>query len=292
MDNVTRECVTHVFFYGDKQIYMRLRLLKEYPEDLLTSDVIKKNGIYNLQNTSKVSRELSSYIENIEKTGKKDKKTIRTGIRVIAAVAAIPVIFAALGAFGYYISTTYAVRTPTNIKESVVTTVESKDKSYFENIEYMGWTKSDATVDIKAAGWSVTYEDVYSWKIKKGCVVTDVYSDDNKTITLGISQGAPEPDRVKITNVKISVNVAEIILNKGSSVDLVVSVSGDYPNTCYLNCQTFTDLEKKWGVWVDDDPIKITITANSVDEGYVRFMMVDGETKECIGYTDIFVTVQ
>lgn len=96
VDNVTRECVTHVFFYGNKQIYMRLRLLKEYPEDLLTSDVIKKNGIYNLQNTSKVSRELSSYIENIENPGKKGKKAILTGIIVIAAVAAIAIIIGAL----------------------------------------------------------------------------------------------------------------------------------------------------------------------------------------------------
>ena len=124
-------------------------------------------------------------------------------------------------------------------------------------------------------------------------VVSNYYTESTKTVTLGISQGLPEPDDVKTTGAKISVNKTDIVLKKGQSVELTVTGSGDCPDTYHFSCNRYTDIQAEWGDWIDNNSATITLTGNnSNDTGYIRFTIVDGETEEAIGYTDIFITVQ
>ena len=160
----------------------------------------------------------------------------------------ILVILAALAAAGYYVSTTYAVGTTGNEKaltEDVVT--EPKDKSYFENIEYIGWSKVDAIADINAAGWKAECIEDYSAADKIGYVISDYYNDDSKTVTLTISKGALGDDDIKVTGAKLSVDKTDIILRKGESTKLTVSASGECPDTYYFSWGAFPDVSGEWG---------------------------------------------
>lgn len=237
--------------------------------------------------TSSTSNTTSSTTSVGTGNGIKKKSKLKTAIIVL-------VLLIILGAVGYYVSTIYGDGSTGNIKESTkAVDSEPKDKSYFENMEYIGWTKSDALSDIEAAGWSADCKDEYSWTEKKGLVVSNYYTESTKTITLGISQGLPEPDDVKITGAKISVNKTDIVLKKGQSVELTVTGSGDCPDTYHFSCNRYTDIQAEWGDWIDNSSATITLTGNSSsDTGYIRFTIVDGETEEAIGYTDIFITVQ
>ena len=219
-------------------------------------------------------------------SGGKKKSKLKVAIIIL-------VILAALAAVGYYVSTTYAVGTTGNEKaltEAVVT--EPKDKSYFENIEYIGWSKADAIADINAAGWKAECIEDYSAADKIGYVISDYYNDDSKTITLTISKGALVDDDIKVTGAKLSVNKTDIILRKGESTKLTVSASGECPDTYYFSWGAFPDVSGEWGEWITDNSAEITFTGNEVSAGYCRFYIYDSDTDECVGYTDIYVTIQ
>lgn len=219
-------------------------------------------------------------------SGGKKKSKLKVAIIIL-------VILAALAAVGYYVSITYAVGITGNEKaltEAVVT--EPKDKSYFENIEYIGWSKADAIADIKAAGWKAECIEDYSVADKIGYVISDYYNDDSKTITLKISKGALVDDDIKVTGAKLSVNKTDIVLRKGESAKLTVSASGECPDTYYFSLEAFPDVSGEWGEWRIDNSIEITVTGKEVSAGYCRFYIYDSDTDERVGYTDIYVTIQ
>ena len=238
-------------------------------------------------NTSSTSGSSGSTSTSGTSGGTKKKSKLKIAIIILA-------ILAILGAIGYYVSTTYAVGSTGSVQATnAAVATQSKDKSYFDNIEYIGWSKADAVADIETAGWKANCVEEYSWEQKKGIVVSNYYTESDKTVRLGISKGPQEPDDVKTTAAKISVNKADVVLNKGQSVELTVSGSGECPDTYHFSCETYTDIEAKWGDWIDYSSAVITFTGNSTnDTGYVRFTIVDGETEEAVGYTDIFITVQ
>lgn len=168
--------------------------------------------------------------------GTKKKSKLKIAIIILA-------ILAILGAVGYYVSTTYAIGA-----NAVVT--EPKDKTYFDNIEYTGWSKDDAIADVKAAGWKVECIEDYSAADRIGDVIADYYNDDTKTITLTISKGATVDDYIKVTGAKLSVNKTDISLKKGESIKLTVSASGDCPETCYFSWGAYPDISGEWGDWI------------------------------------------
>lgn len=194
----------------------------------------------NSNSTTSSSSSSSASIASGTSGGKKKNK-LKVAIIIL-------VILAALAAAGYYVSTTYAVGTTGNEKaltEDVVT--EPKDKSYFENIEYIGWSKVDAIADINAAGWKAECIEDYSAADKIGYVISDYYNDDSKTVTLTISKGALGDDDIKVTGAKLSVDKTDIILRKGESTKLTVSASGECPDTYYFSWGAFPDVSGEWG---------------------------------------------
>lgn len=73
MDDNAKSHVMHALFYDRKQIYMRLKKLTTYPDDLFTDEELKKNGIQNLQTSSRVHNDFNQYIEKKEETLKQPK---------------------------------------------------------------------------------------------------------------------------------------------------------------------------------------------------------------------------
>ena len=149
-------------------------------------------------------------------------------------VIIILLILAILCAVGYYVSTPYAVGTTGYVQApKTAVGIEPKDKSYFKNIEYYGWSKEDAIADIKVAGWKAECIEDYSSVDKIGYVMEDYYDDNSKTVTLTISKGATVDDNIKVTRAKVSVNKTDITLRKGESTKLTVSASGDCPDILF-----------------------------------------------------------
>ena len=132
-------------------------------------------------------------------------------------VIIILLILAILCAVGYYVSNPYAVGTTGYVQApKTAVGIEPKDKSYFKNIEYCGWSKEDAIADIKVAGWKAECIEDYSSVDKIGYVMEDYYDDNSKTVTLTISKGATVDDNIKVTRAKVSVNKTDITLRKGT----------------------------------------------------------------------------
>lgn len=203
------------------------------------------------------------------------------------------IILAILGAIGYYVSTTYTGGATGDVQaQNVVVVAEPKDKSYFDNIEYIGWSKADAVADIRAAGWKEECIEYYSAAEKIGYVISDYYNDESKTVTLAISKGAVVDDEIKSTGAKLSVNKTDIILAKGESIKLTVTASGDCPATYYFSWGAYPDVSGEWGEWISDNSAEITFTGDEISAGYCRFYIHNADTDECVGYTDIFVTVK
>lgn len=86
MDDVAKTCVIHALFYENTQVYMRLKLLKTYTEDLLTDQFIKENGLPNIQSNCLISSQLSKAIKRKEQTIVKEKKILLKWIAVTALV--------------------------------------------------------------------------------------------------------------------------------------------------------------------------------------------------------------
>lgn len=159
-------------------------------------------------------------------------------------VIIVLVILAVLGAIGYYISTTNSYGNVGNSEVSTTSKInDQKDESYFDNIEYTGWSENDAVSDIKAAGWNADCVEEYSWTEKKGLVISDYYTESDKTVTLKISLGPENPDDVKNTGAKISVNKTDVVLSQGQSIELTVTASEDCPDTYHFSWQGYTDIE-------------------------------------------------
>lgn len=218
-------------------------------------------------------------------SGGKKKSKLKVAIIIL-------VVLAALAAVGYYVSTTYTVGTTGNEKALTAAVVsEPKDKSYFENIDYTGWSKEDAIADINVAGWKAECIEDYSAADKIGYVMADYYNDESKTVTLTISKGASVGNNINMTGAKLSVNKTDITLQKGESIKLTVSASGDCPATYYFSWGAFPDVSGEWGEWITDNSAEITLTGNEVSAGYCRFYIYDSDTEECVGYTDIYMTI-
>lgn len=168
-------------------------------------------------NTSSTSGSSGSTSTSGTSGGTKKKSKLKIAIIILA-------ILAILGAIGYYVSTTYAVGSTESVQATnAAVATQPKDKSYFDNIEYIGWSKADAVADIETAGWKANCVEEYSWVQKKGIVVSNYYTESDKTVRLSIGKGPQEPDDVKTTAAKISVNKADVVLNKGQSVELTVT---------------------------------------------------------------------
>lgn len=256
------------------------------------SHSMKTSGTFTTSSMSNSTSSTSITSSNSTSTsgtggGTKKKSKLKIAIIILA-------ILAVLGAVGYYVSTTRAFGVTGNAQAPAAVVVsKSKDKSYFDNIEYIGWSESDAASDIEAAGWRALSVAENSWTIKKGLVVNDFYTESNKTVTLKISEGPQIPNNIKTTGAKISVNKTDIVLSRGQSEVLTVTCSGECPDTYHFSCERYTDLEATWGDWIDYSSATITLTGNSTsDTGYVRFTIVDGDTEEAVGYTDIYITVK
>lgn len=244
------------------------------------------SSITSANNTSSTSG--SSGSTSTSGTCGRTKKKSKLKIAII-----ILVILAILGAIGYYVSTTYAVGTTGSVQAAnAAVATQPKDKSYFDNIEYIGWSKADAVADIRAAGWKEECIEDYSAADKIGYVISDYYNDESKTVTLTISKGAVVDDEIKITGAKLSVNKLDITLTKGESIKLTVTASGDCPATYYFSWGAYPDVSGEWGEWNSDNSAEITFTGDEVSAGYCRFYIHDADTDECVGYTDIFVTVK
>lgn len=93
MDNISKECVAHALFYEGSQIYMRLRKIVAYPENLLTEEELQKIGIQHLQITLKAPKGFDKFIAEKEKLlfgrNKKKRKFLLWGVIGIIAVAVI-----------------------------------------------------------------------------------------------------------------------------------------------------------------------------------------------------------
>ncbi len=225
----------------------------------------------NKTNSAKRTRSAASYRKR-----KASKKKSKHKIGVIMLM--ILIIF---GGTGYYVLTTQN------------SAIESSDKSYFDNAEYVGWNESDAISDIEAIGWTADCEDAYSWTYKKGVVVSYFYSESTKTVTLKVSQGPEEPEDVENIGANISVSETDVVMNKGESVKLIVAGEGNCPDSYYFGCEYLSSIQAEWGDWIGNRSTVITFTGNSSsDTGYIRFKIVDGDTEKTVGYTDIFITVQ
>lgn len=217
---------------------------------------------------------------------KKKFKNIDVIVNVVILVIAVII--------GYYIYTMDSHGSVGNSGASTTGEISNqKDKSYYENIDYIGWSENDAVSDIKAAGWKAKCVEMSSWTKKKGLVTNNFYTKSNKTITLYISSGPNSPDDVKHTGANITVNKTDIVLSKGQTIELTVTASGDCPERYHFSYERGTNIEAKWGEWIDHKSAVITFTGkSSSDTGYVRFRIFDFKTKEALGYTDIFITVQ
>lgn len=244
------------------------------------------NTTTSTNNTSSTGGSSSSTSTSGTSGGTQKKSKLKIAIILLAILALI-------GAIGYYVSTIYAVGTtgytPAPTKAVVA---EPKDKSYFENIEYIGWSKSDAVADVHAAGWKVECIEDYSAADKIGYVMADYYNDESKTVTLTISKGASVGDDINMTGAKLSVNKTDITLQKGESIKLTVSASGDCPATYYFSWGAYPDVSGEWGEWITDNSAEITLTGTEASAGYCRFYIHDADTDECVGYTDIYMTIQ
>ena len=64
MDDLSKEYVKHALFYDNKQEYMRLKLITQYPEAHYTDTILKENGIKSLQMTTIVPDKLSKLFHN------------------------------------------------------------------------------------------------------------------------------------------------------------------------------------------------------------------------------------
>lgn len=99
----------------------------------------------NIGNTSSQSSASSSTGSSSTGSGTKQKSKLKIAIIIL-------VILAALGAIGYYVSITYGIGMTANANATTASVVaDPKDKSYFDNIEYIsqGLTKPD---DAKSIG--------------------------------------------------------------------------------------------------------------------------------------------
>ena len=90
----------------------------------------------------------------------------------------------------------------------------------------------------------------------------------------------------------MSVNKTDITLQKGESIKLTVSASGDCPATYYFSWGAYPDVSGEWGEWITDNSAEITLTGTEASAGYCRFYIHDADTDECVGYTDIYMTIQ
>ena len=81
-------------------------------------------------------------------------------------------------------------------------------------------------------------------------------------------------------------------MRKGESTKLTISASGDCPDKYYLSWGAYPNVSGEWGEWITNNSVEITVTGDDISEGYCRFYIYDADTDECVGYADIYVTIQ
>ena len=193
------------------------------------------------------------------------------------------------GIIGYYSSSIYSIKLSLDANNK--TDIKPVDKSYFNNIEYIGWSKEDAIADISSVGWRTECIEEYSVVDKIGYVIKNHYNNENKTVTLYISKGMIVGDNIKTTGAKISVDKTDIILNKGESVEITIFVGGTLPDRYKFRWGAYPDISCKWGGWITDNSAKIILTGNEVSVGYARFYICNADNDEYVGYVDSYITI-
>lgn len=91
MNDITSKYVLHPKFYDNKQTYIELVLLQEFPNGLVSEMDLRKHGVSNFQISSMLSKETASYLESQSNKviKKKSKLAAFLGIGLVVLIAAI-----------------------------------------------------------------------------------------------------------------------------------------------------------------------------------------------------------
>ena len=169
---------------------------------------------------------------------------------------------------------------------------KAADSSYFTEKSYVGYTEQEAIKDIKEHGWNVKSQGITSFEHRKGDVISSYCDSANKEVVITVSDG-PYSEKLLSSGINIYVNKSEVFLSEGGHVELSISSSGEIEKTYDVSFgydHLPEGVTAEWGDWLSNNTVKITLTANSKCEGYVRFYLYYENSAKC--YADVYVNVK
>lgn len=165
---------------------------------------------------------------------------------------------------------------------------DSESEAYFAGIDYSGWTEENASNDIEAHGWNAAVKNVYANAPRIGAVLDYKVDAGSKTVTLKVNRGIND-ETIADPAMKMKIDTTDIVVTEGETIDIPITVEKG-PSSYYIFSGNNDLWDLEYSEW-DKNRIVATLKTKKAGESYVRFYLMDSDTKKQVTFVDIYVVV-